>query len=190
MAHLPSMVNEGLLVGILEKTNALESTALTQPEKWQDLTDDRAMQESFLSHFRKTFNISLSLTLVGSVYKEFNRWKQTEIYFVEKYNGIHEEWKARIMSSAASRAVGYYTACDPKNPTVSGFLEDATGNPIVQGADSKLTMAFLAAAHPESFNPRVDITANAPPPIRDINPEDDGATAADIYSQLVKKAED
>lgn len=187
--RLPSEVPDHSLTAIEERTEKLEAEALQDTTMWPALTADRLTQEYFLNNFRKTFNISLSLTLVNASWNDFQRWRSTEIHFVGQYNGIHKHWQARVMASAASRAVGYTTKCDPNHPTVSGLTEDAEGSVIYAGADSKLTMAFLAASHPEQFNPRTDINVNTPPPPRDITPDDDGSTAAEVYADLVKKSD-
>ena len=182
---LPSEVDQVSFSGIETRTQDIEEQALDDPAAWAVLTADRQTQEYFLNNFKKTFNISLSLSLVSKGWSDFSRWRSTDIHFVQQYNDIHKHWQSRVMASAASRAVGYTTKCDPKTPTVSGLLEDAQGSVIYQGADSKLTVAFLAASHPEQFGTKTDVTINTSPAIRDITPDDDGSTAADLYGQLM-----
>ena len=182
---MPEAIPDMNFKRIEDRTEAIEADAMKVPELWDDLQKDREAQKYFLNNFRKTFNVSLSLSLVGRTMRDYNRWKFSDIYFVHEYNGIHDQWKNKIMASAATRAVGYLTSCDPKAPTVSGYVEDAAGVPIYSGADSRLSMRFLETLYPE-FSPKTEVTVNNQP-VREIAEDDDGATAGDIYSQMVQR---
>lgn len=184
--NLPSAVPSINLSAIEKRTEDKEQAAMKTPELWAALEADRQTQEYFLNNFRKTFNISLSLALVSASFGDYRRWQTTDIHFVTLYNDIHDEWKSRIMASAATRAVGYLSKADPSNPTSSGFVEDAAGTPIYEGADSRLSLRFLETLHPE-FSPKQDINLHDAREMREIEEGDTGADAGDIYADVIKR---
>jgi len=166
-------------------TDKLEVKAVESPEDWDSLTIDRAMQNEFLIHFASSFNITLSLARAGAKPHQLMRWRNTELCFVREYNDIHNEWKSKLITSAMTRAVGYLSPCDPRNPTTSGYREDAAGTPIYEGADSRLTLRMLEAHFPETYSPTLAITNPAALLTIKIPDDASGADAADAYAQLV-----
>lgn len=181
---IPTEVPDILYPAIEESTKELEANALQTTGNWSNLSEDRKQQDCFLDHFAKTFNLSLSLRMTGAKSHQLMRWRSTEIGFVRAYNDIHQEWKARLITSAMSRAVGYTTRCDPQSPTTSGLMEDASGNPIYQGADSRLTLRMLEAHFPETYSPTPGLVI-APQHLAPIPEDATGADAADAYALLV-----
>jgi hypothetical protein len=181
---IPTEVPDILYPAIEASTKELEANALQTTDNWSTLSTDRDMQDNFLDHFAKTFNLSLSLRMTGAKSHQLMRWRSTEIGFVQRYNDIHQEWKARLITSAMSRAVGYTTACDPSQPTTSGLMEDALGNPIFQGADSRLTLRMLEAHFPETYSPTLSLLSTDPA-ARVINDDASAAEAADSYALIM-----
>lgn len=181
---VPTEVPALLLPGIQAATELLESNAIEDADHWRALSIDRDLQDVFLTHFSKNFNLSLSLTLAGAKPHQLMRWRSTEIEFTQRYNDIHSEWKAKLITSAMTRAVGYLSPCDKDHPTVSGYVEDAAGTPIVQGADSRLTLRMLEAHFPETYSQKIDIGGSTDGALLEITDDMDAATAADAYAMI------
>ncbi len=182
---VPTEVPELMYPSIEAATDTLEEKAVSCPEDWASLTEDRAMQTEFLIHFSASFNITLSLARSGAKAHQLMRWRTTELSFVRQYNDIHSEWKSKLITSAMTRAVGYLSPCDPRNPTTSGYREDATGTPIYEGADSRLTLRMLEAHFPEVYSQQLTLNPGGGAIPIDIPADATGEEAADAYALVV-----
>jgi hypothetical protein len=183
---VPTEVPELLYPSIEAATEQLEDKATQTPADWDALQIDRQMQSEFLQHFAASFNITLSLARSGAKAHQLMRWRTTELNFVRQYNDIHNEWKSRLITSAMTRAVGYLSPCDPRNPTTSGFREDAAGTPIYEGADSRLTLRMLEAHFPETYSQNINLSNQTNTSGLSLIPDDaTGEEAADAYALVV-----
>jgi hypothetical protein len=182
---VPTETPELMYPTIEAATNKLEDAAVQSPAEWDKLTIDRQMQNEFLTHFKTSFNITIALARSGAKQHQFMRWRNTELSFTKAYNGVHTAWKARLITSAMTRAVGYLTPCSPSNPTISGYREDAAGTPIFEGADTRLTIKMLESHFPEVYSPSLNVTTTALHAITAIPDDATGEEAADAYARLV-----
>jgi len=182
---VPTEVPELLLPSIEEATNTLEEKAVATLEDWDNLTQDRYMQEEFLNAFRKSFNISLSLARSGAKQHQLMRWRNTELSFVRDYNNIHSEKKAELITSAMGRAIGYKSFCDPSHPTTSGYREDAAGNIIYEGADTRLTLRLLEAHFPDVYSQQIILNQSPNAALASIADDATGEEAADAYALVM-----
>jgi len=152
---LPRMIHENAYEHIKAESIRLEEYATKLGgQHWQDFSRDIQNQNDFLDTFRKTFSVKMSIKMADIEYRIYQKWRRTSIHFVQTFNGIIEEWHDDIYVSAATRAKGYLIAADD---TESGYQEDAEGNPIFHGADSKLTTMFIKAMYPEQFNDKMNL---------------------------------
>jgi len=151
------MISEKAYPHIREQALLIEEKASrsggTTYAKWKEDCDKQAL---FLDAFAKSFQVKISLKVAGASRMEYAQWRRTSIHFVEMFNSIIEEWHDDIYASAASRARGRLVA---DSDSESGFQEDAEGNPIYHGSDTKLTSMFLKVMYPE-FNEKTELTSN------------------------------
>lgn len=147
---LPRQIHPNGFDHIESESKRLEEIASKLGGKhWQEFDEDRQLQQSFLDAFRKGFSVKNAMMAVDTTYHRYQRWKATSIYFVKTFNDIIDEWHDEIYTTAAVKARGHLVKDESTN---SGFVEDAEGNPIYHGVDTKMTTMFLKAMYPDEFN--------------------------------------
>lgn len=155
MPVLPRAI-AGEIYEIIEEESKRREAVATKAggEKWQAFSADMQAQEVFLDTFSKTFSLRAARLAAGVELSTYYQWRRTSIHFVKGFNEALEEWHDEIYTSAATRARGYLVR---DADTESGYVEDASGTLVYQGADTKLTQSFLKAMYPDSFGDKVAV---------------------------------
>lgn len=152
---LPRMIHPAGFKEIQRASDAREIHAKNQGGKaWSDYSSDLRTQQEFIELFRQSFSVSQSLKILDVSRVVYARWRSSSIWFVQAFNQAIEDWGDEILTSAAVRARGQLM---PNEETASGYAEDASGAPVYYNADTRLTLAFLKAMHPEQFNDKLDL---------------------------------
>jgi len=117
----------------------------------------RENQERFLNLFAKCLSPSLACKQAGISQATYAKWRSTDVHFAERLNEIMEGWRAELLSSAVTRAIGY-TAVDDQGNTQT----DASGKVVYHGASDQLAKALLAlgADEQKKSEAAVSVTIN------------------------------
>lgn len=109
-----------------------------------------SLQDDFLRIYRVVLDPYVAAKRCGVTSSKVTSWLQQYPAFYDEMISVQDEVIAEVEASALSRAIGYAVASDE---TKSGFLEDASGRVIRQGASDKMTEMMLKAHKPERYDP-------------------------------------
>jgi hypothetical protein len=113
----------------------------------------RENQERFLNLFAKCLSPNLACKQAGISQATYAKWRSTDVQFAERLNEIMEGWRAELISSAVTRAIGY-TAVDDQG----SIQTDASGKVIYHGASDQLAKALLALDGDEHRKSRSEVS--------------------------------
>jgi hypothetical protein len=109
-----------------------------------------SLQDDFLRIYRLVLDPYVAAKRCGVTSARVLQWLQRYPSFYDEMSVVRDEMLAELEASALSRAIGYTI---PSDETKSGFVEDATGRVIRQGASDKMTEMMLKAHRPDRYDP-------------------------------------
>jgi hypothetical protein len=139
-----------------EKQREQVGTNMVSPSHEISKAMKRQNQERWLELFSKCLSPKLACNQSGVSIATYNKWRSTDVWFAERLNEVMEDWRAELLSSAVTRAIGYVQ----RDPETGEVETDGEGKVVYHGASDSLTRALLNMDREDAARAGANVNVN------------------------------